>query len=150
MLGVVVPEGRPAPAQDDVAGDHRRCRDEQRDAEHRLELALHVVTERLEQEGPAERGGDRSGAQPPDQAEVHGAVVQVHTGTERLHRQCGDEVARYRRERLDPEPQDEDRGHERAATHSGEADDEPDTQAREGDPPVHCSDPPVPVYLDVV
>ena len=64
---------------------------------------------------------------------MHGAAAEVDTTTDRLHHDRGDEVAGHRRERLDAEADDQDRRHERAATHTGEADNETDDQTRERD-----------------
>ena len=64
---------------------------------------------------------------------VHGAVAPVNGAADRLHDHRRHDVAGDGGQRLDVEEQHEDRRHERAAPHPGQADDEADEEAGEDD-----------------
>ena len=64
---------------------------------------------------------------------MNGAAAQVDRAADRLHDQRGDQVAADGRQRLDAEEEHQHRGHQGAAAHAGQADDEPDDQARKRD-----------------
>jgi hypothetical protein len=57
----------------------------------------------------------------------------VHAPADRLHDHRRGQVARHGSEGLDAEDDHEDRRHQRTAAHPGEADDEADQEAGEGD-----------------
>ena len=64
---------------------------------------------------------------------MHGAAAEVDAAADRLHHHRGDQVARHRGQRLDAEADHQDRRHQRAAAHAGEADDDAHDEACEGD-----------------
>jgi len=63
----------------------------------------------------------------------------VDQAAEGLHHRAGGEVAGDGRDRRHPEQQHEDRGHQRAAAHPGQADDDADTEAGERHHGVHAA-----------
>ena len=105
---------------DEAGGDHQ-----QRDAERQLECACIAAPEPSLRSSSTPRnaeGIEPSISQVP--ALVDGAPPPVHRAADRLHHHRRDDVAGDGGQRLDAEQQHQDRRHQRAATHPGQADDE--------------------------
>jgi hypothetical protein len=102
-------------------GEHQHAA--QRGQQDLLEIA--ALTQEPEEQHTHERARNRAHAQPFHEAEVDGAPAQVHDAADRLHEEAGDHVARYRGEWRDAEEEHEDRRHQRAAAHAGQAHHDP-------------------------
>src|SRR6266545_611721 len=87
------------------------------------------------------RERERAGAEehPERQPGVHGAEAPVANRAERLEDRAVEDVGADRVGRFEPEEDDQDRRHQRAAAHSREADDRTDQQARERELPGHAA-----------
>ena len=94
------------------------------------------VAQGPQHEDPRECRGDRPDAEPLDELEIDRACAQVHQGADRLHDRGCDQVAGDRGERGNPEEQDQHRGHQRPATHAGQADHDSDAEAGGREEPV--------------
>jgi hypothetical protein len=86
------------------------------------------VAQRPQHQHAGEGGRHRPDHQPADQPEVDGAAMQMDPATDGLHDHRGHQVAGNGGQRLDVERQHQDRGHQRAAAHPGQAHGEPDEQ----------------------
>jgi hypothetical protein len=123
--------------------DHRRGRQQQRDAEEGLGRILdrRGITNLLQDHDPAERGRDRADAEPPDQVPSDGPTPDVDPAADGLHRHRGDEIRGNRGGRVDAEEDQEDRGHERAPAHPRQPDREAHDGGGEDDPEIDVHGP---------
>ena len=112
---------------------------QQRDAERHLDRVLHgrVVAEQAQQQHPEKRRRYAARAQPADQSPVDRAAAGVHPAAERFHDRAGGQVAGDRGDRRDAEDQDQDGGHQCAAAHAGQADDDADAESGERQGQIH-------------
>jgi hypothetical protein len=99
-----------------------------------LDAGLHhrAVAQGPQHQHAGEGSRHRADHQPTDQGEVDGAAAQVDPAADRLHDHRGHQVAGHGGQRLDLEHQHQQRGHEGAAAHAGQAHREPDQQAGGG------------------
>jgi hypothetical protein len=82
-------------------------------------------------------GGDRSGGQESGHAPVHVTILGVDGGASGFRRRGVKQIGSHRRERMDAEEQYQQRRHQRAATHAGQADEGADNKTGEWIEPVH-------------
>ena len=97
-----------------------------------LAVALLLAAAGLVAKSWAARRGGAADERPVDRA-----APQVHEAAERLHHRARGEVAGDGGDRRNTEDQDQDRGHQRPATHAGEPHHDADTEARERHDRVH-------------
>ena len=119
-------------------GEERERADQQGGAEH---LALHgvdavaVPVRQVGGDPDADQGQGRASEQhPAAQARSHRAEAAVTDGAERLEDGPVQDVGADRHGRVEVEEEDEDRRHERAATHSRHPDENADDEACKGEP----------------
>ena len=86
-----------------------------------------------EQQQRQERHWDAAVGEPPSNAPVDCAIVRVHCPAANLGEAGIQKVGANRRRRMDAERKHEKRGHQRAAADTGEAHEQPDKQARQGE-----------------
>ena len=86
----------------------------------------------------ADRRGHRAEADPRRQAHVDRAVAQVAPAADGLRDRAVGEVGADGDDRLDAEDDDQERRHQRAAAHAGEAYEYADAEPEEDDERVHC------------
>jgi hypothetical protein len=116
-------------------GDHAQGREDEDGTEGDQQSFLEPLAgaDVAQQQHTAEGPGDRTHAQPSDQAQVHGAAPEVDKTADRFHEETGDDVAGHRRQRWDSEEHDEERGHQRPAAHAGQSDDDAHQQPGDRD-----------------
>ena len=95
----------------------------------------------LEQQHAGDGAGHAAEGQPLGDAEVDGALAQVPPAADGLRHRAVGEVGPDRHDRVDPDDEDQQRRHERAAADAGQPDEDPDAEAEEDDERVHqtCS-----------
>jgi len=121
--------------EDEDAGDDQR--DGDRDEDPRVDGVAVGGVQPVEHDHAPERARDRSDAEPNGDAHVDRALAQVAPAADRLgHRRVG-QVGPDGHHRLDPEEQDQQRRHERAAAHAGGPDEHADAEAEEDQQRVH-------------
>ena len=104
----------------------------------RLRAVAVVVLDQGRDADAGERERARAEEHPERQPRVHGAEPAVADRAERLEDRAVQDVGADGVRRLEAEEDDEDRRHQRAAAHAGEADDRADQQARERELPGHA------------
>ena len=134
-VGDVACPGAAATPVEQVAQHHRPGSDEQRGAEVGLDARLRRlgVADQMQQVAAREGGRDRAQHHPLDQPVVHRAGAHVDSSAEGPHQHRRHEIGGDRRGRLDPEEEDEHRGHQRAPAGAGHADQQADDRAAQDD-----------------
>ena len=105
------------PPEDRDAGDQERARNE---AQHDgVELPARMAFDDLEYPHAGDRRGNAADPEPQRDAHVDGAFAEMRPSPNRLGDRGVEDVRADRQHRLDPEDDDQQRCHERAATHTG-------------------------------
>jgi hypothetical protein len=122
-------------------------------AEHpedeRVQVVAVVALEQFDDPDAGDRRGDAAHREPERQPLVDRAELQVLVAAERLRHGGVEDVGPDRGHRLDPEDQDQQRGHQRRAAHAGHPDQQADAESEQHDgrvdaqtenvkPGIHC------------
>ena len=86
--------------------------------------------------GTKERAGHGAEGEPAHETEVDGALAKVDPAADGLHHDRGHEITRHGGQRLHPEEDHENRGHQCPAPHAGQAHYGADDQSGDAHPEV--------------
>src|SRR5579883_914829 len=106
-----------SPTKDQDGCGHKEGGTQRRGDQPTRRGAVHVKTREHQKRQSRHRHAARR--QPADDTPIYGSAEAVNQGAPGLRRRGIEEVTPYRRRRMNPEQQNEERGHQRAAAHPG-------------------------------